>query len=178
MTDLKAKPYADRDYEAVAALDVDFTAPVHNATVDNLSGSVRAMNAVLVDETGLSTELRRLTPQYLKARERFEERDTPTAQAAAEYTKVSSALVHVLVAIGAYNTDEEANSAVEALTFPGGADMLVARWADREHVLDELDHGAISNIAETVIERVAEGRNLDNLGMWELADPYLNRGEL
>jgi hypothetical protein len=56
--------------------------------------------------------------------------------------------------------------------------MLVARWADREGVLDDLGPGEISNIAETVCERIADGRNLDNLGMWELAEPYLNRGEL
>jgi hypothetical protein len=175
MTDLKAKPYADRSFEAIAALHVDLTAP---PAADNLPAWVSPFKAVLADETGLSTELRRLTPQYLKAREAFEETGYPHGDAAFEYSKAGEALVHVLVAIGAYNTDEEANLAVQALTFPGGADMLVTRWADRENVLDELDHGAISNIAETVIERVAEGRNIDNLGMWELADPYLNRVEL
>jgi len=173
MTDLKAKPYADRSFETIAALNVDLTTPT---TVDNLPDWVRPMNAVLADETDLSLELRRLTPRYLKAREKFEE--NPTEQAGTEYTKAHGALVHVLVAIGAYDTNAEATAAAKALTFPGGADMLVARWADREGVLDDLGPGEISNIAETVCERIADGRNLDNLGMWELADPYLHRGEL
>jgi len=178
MTDLKAKPYADRDYEAVTALNVDFAAPAYNTTVDNLPDWVRPVNAVLADETGLSTELRRLTPQYLKAREKFEETGNPTAQVINEHTNVSGELVNVLVEIGSYGTKAEAAEAVKALTFPGGADMLVARWADREGVLDELGPGEISNIAETVCERIAEGRNIDDLGMWELADAYLNWGEL
>lgn len=179
MTDLKAKPYTDRSYGANTAMDVDF-AGHRPATVkaENLPDWVRPTKAVLADETGLSTELRRLTPQYLKAREAFEETGYPHGDAALEYSQAHEALVHVLVAIGAYDTDCEAAVAVQALTFPGGADMLVARWAHRENVLDELSSGDISNIAETVIERIAEGRNLDDLGMWDLADPYLNRGEL
>lgn len=173
MTDLKAKPYTD--HEATAALNVDLAFPTTVGN-GNLPDWVRPVNAVLADETGLSTELRRLTPQYLKARERFEE--DPTSQGAGEYMEAHGALVHVLVAIGAYDTNPAADDAVQALTFPGGADMLVARWADREGVLDELGPGEISNIAETVCERIAEGRNIDDLGMWDLADPYLNKGEL
>jgi hypothetical protein len=172
MTDLKAQPYADRSFEAIAALNVDLTVPTTVGTV-TLPDWARSVNAVLADETGLSTELRRLTPQYLKAREAFEENDVPTAQTTAEYTNVCGALVHVLIAIGAYDTDTEAAAAVQALTFPFGADMLVEAWAHREHVLDELGYGEIANIAETVRERIAEGRNIDDLGMWELADPYL-----
>lgn len=174
MTDLKAKPYADRDFDEVAALNVDLAANV--PTPDNLPDWVRPMNAVLADETDLHLELRRLTPKYLTARERFEE--DPTSQGAGEYMAAHCALVHVLVAIGAYDTDTAADDAVQALTFPGGADMLVARWADGEGVLDSLSSGEISNIAETVCERIAKGRNLDDLGMWELVHPYLNRGEL
>jgi hypothetical protein len=152
--------------------------PATPPPADNLPAWVNPMNAVLADETGLSTELRRLTPQYLKAREAFEETGYPHGDAAYEYSKAHEELVHVLVAIGAYDTDTAAVAAVQALTFPGGADMLVTRWADRENVLDELSPGDISNIAETVCERIAEGRNIDDLGMWELADAYLNRGEL
>lgn len=127
----------------------------------------RAMNAVLADETGLSTELRRLTPAYLNARTAFEETGYPHGDAAHEYTAAGEALVHVLVAIGAYDNDTAARTAVQSLTYPGGSSMLVERWAHREGL--DLSSGEISRLAKTVEDRLAAEDRLADLPMWMLA---------
>jgi len=127
----------------------------------------RAMNAVLADETDLSTELRRLTPKYLDARTAFEETGYPHGDAAHEYSQAVEALVHILVAIGAYEDDTAAHQEVESLTYPGGSSMLVERWTHREGL--DLSSGEISRLAKVVEERIAGGDQLADLPMWTLA---------
>lgn len=127
----------------------------------------RAVNAVLADETGLSTELRRLTPKYLKARTAFEETGYPHGDAAHEYSQASEALVHVLVAIGAYENDTAAHTAVQSLTYPGGSTMLVERWEHQEGL--DLSSREVSRIATAVEARIAAGDRLADLPMWALA---------
>jgi hypothetical protein len=127
----------------------------------------RAMNAVLADETGLSTELRRLTPRYLNARTAFEETGYPHGDAAHEYAKTAEALVHVLVAIGAYDTDTAAHAAVQSLTYPSGSSMLVERWEHQEGL--DLTSRDVSRIATAVEARIAAGDRLADLPMWSLA---------
>jgi hypothetical protein len=126
-----------------------------------------AMNAVLADTTDLSSELRRLTPKYLDARAAFEETGYPHGDADYEYSQAGEALVHVLVAIGAYETDIEAHEAVQSLTYPGGASMLVERWAHREGL--DLSSGEISRLAKAVEDRMTAGGGLADLPMWMLA---------
>jgi len=127
----------------------------------------RAMNAVLADDTGLSTELRRLTPRYLEARTAFEEAGYPHGDAAHEYAVAREALVHVLVAIGAYEGDNAARVAVQSLTYPSGSSMLVERWEHREGL--DLSRREISRIATAVEARIAAGDRLADLPMWTLA---------
>lgn len=133
----------------------------------NPPDSFRAMNAVLADETGLSTELRRLTPKYLDARTAFEETGYPHGNSACEYLQAGESLVHVLVAIGAYENDTAAGAAVQSLTYPGGSSMLVERWAHREGL--DLNSGEISRLAKAIEDRIAAGIQLIDLPMWMLA---------
>jgi hypothetical protein len=176
----------DAQLDAIAALDVNLGSDASiQAAADNAKPSnanlpswLGPCKAVLDDETDLHLELRRLTPKYLDAREAFEETSDPSTQAANEYKMAGEALVHVLVAIGAYDTDTAAAAAVQALTFPFGSDMLVSRWAHREKLLTHLGSGEIARIAMSVEDRIAAGYALDDLPMWELADPYLTGGEL
>jgi hypothetical protein len=135
--------------------------------VDTLQAPQRTTDAL---------ELRRLIPRYLTARERFEETGYPHGDAAYEYSTASEALVHVLVAVGAYGTDEAAFAAVEAMTAPYLASMFVEAWADREGYLTELGSGEIARIADRVTDLVAEGARLDDLGMADLVAPYLPGG--
>lgn len=139
---------------------------------------MRPVWAVLNDETDLHLELRRLTPHYLDAREAYEETFDPNGIPAYEHSVAREALVHVLVAIGAYDDDTTARLAVQALTYPGGAEMLVSRWVSTEGLSTRLGSGEISSIAAAVIDRIASGDGLDDLPMWDLAEPWLNGGEL
>jgi len=140
---------------------------IRPAATDTRPDWCRAMNAVLADETDLSSELRRLTPKYLNARTAFEGTGYPHGDAAHEYSLAGEALVHVLVAIGAYDTDTAAHTAVQSLTYPGGSSMLVERWAHREGL--DLTSGEISRIATAVEDRIAAGGTLADLPMWMLA---------
>lgn len=175
MTDLQSRPYAARDYETIPTLTVDTGAAGPRY---ELPDPVRAAKAVLADETGLSLELRRLTPHYLDAREAYEETHYPHGDEAHEYSVARERLVHVLVAVGAYDSDAAARTAVQELTYPGGAEALVQRWVHQEHLSTVLGFGEVAQIALAVIDRIAGGASLDDLSMWELADPYLTGGGL
>jgi len=176
MTDtLKAKPFDSRSYtEGMVTLNVDLARPT---ALDQVRADwLDAHQAVMDDETGLSLELRRLIPPYLTAREAYEETGNAHGDAAREYSKATEALVHILVAIGAYDSDEAAAAAVDAMRAPGLATMFVERWAAREGYLDDLGFGEIARIADRVTDLVAEGARLDDMGMADLVAMYLPGG--
>lgn len=176
MTDiLKAKPFDSRSYsDTMVTLDVKLDRPT---ALDQVRADwLDAANAVAADETGLSLELRRLIPHYLTAREAYEETGHALSPSAAAYSRAREAVVHVLVAIGAYADDDTAASAVDAFKAPYLATMFVERWADREGYLPQLGFGEIARIAAQVQDLVAEGRRLDDMGMADLVEPYLPGG--
>jgi hypothetical protein len=129
----------------------------------------------LHDDTDLSMEYSRLISHYLDARVAFEEEDTPDQDVADAYAKLRGTLVHLLVAMGAYTDDDAAGAALDDLTAPGVSARFVTRWAYREG-LDVLDHMLMGRIAARVEDLVAEGARLDDLGMADLAEPYLTGG--
>lgn len=183
MTYLQSKPFADRRYDSVTALAVDLrndhTQPARGPEPRyELPESHRAANAVLYGDDDLALELARLTPRYFDARETFEETSDPTPQAAREYATAGAALVHVLVTIGAYETDTAAAAAVQAFTFPFGSFKFVSRWVYKEGLDTVLGSGEIARISMAVEDRIAAGDSLDDLPMWELADPHLTGGDL
>lgn len=121
------------------------------------------------DPADLHLERRRLVGQYLKDREAFEDgtgiEDT--------YRATREALVHALIACGEYTDDATARAEVDALNAGFAAERLVERWAHREALLTEMSTRQVNAIADRVRDRVAEGKHLDDLGMWEIAAPYL-----
>jgi hypothetical protein len=132
-------------------------------------------DAFIYDDTDLSMEYSRLISRYLDARVAFEEEDTPDQATADAYWHLHGTLVHLLVAMGAYTDDDAAGAALDAMTAPGVSNRFVTRWAYREG-LDVLDHMLMGRIACRVEDLVADGCRLDDLGMADLAEPYLTGG--
>jgi len=126
--------------------------------------------ADLIDPADLHLERRRLVGEYLKAREAWED-ETGTAEA---YLTVREATVHALIACGEYTDDVTARSDLDALTAGFAGEMFVQRWAASVGHLEHLDARKVNAIADRVRDCVADGACLDQLPMWDLAEPYLN----
>ena len=127
---------------------------------------------VVLDENAQDAHLerRRLVGQYLNDREAFED-GTGTGDA---LKTIREATVHALIACGEYTDDVTARSDLDALKAGFAGEMLVERWAAREGHLEHLDARKVNAIADRVRDWVADGACLDQLPMWELAEPYLN----
>lgn len=116
---------------------------------------------------------RRLIGDYLIAREAWED-ETGTAQA---FLVARELAVTALVADEYYTDPNTAREELDALRAGCAAEFFVERWADREGLLTDLGSREITGMADMVRDWVAAGFCLDQLPMWELAQPYLTPGD-
>lgn len=126
--------------------------------------------ADLNDPADLHLERRRLVGEYLKVREAWED-GTGTAKA---FLTIREEVVRALIACKEYADDVTARSDLDALKAGFAGERFVERWASREGLLEHLDARKVNAIADMVRDWVAGGACLDQLPMWELAEPYLN----
>lgn len=125
---------------------------------------------IIEQETAdLLLERRRLTGEYLTAREAWED----GTGSGTVFLELREAVVHALIASGHYTDEARARSELDALNAGLSGEMFVERWAAREGLLTALGSREIVAIAEAVRARIASGACLDDLPMWELAAPHL-----
>jgi hypothetical protein len=128
----------------------------------------------IVDAGGSFLIFRRTAVRhYLEAREAFENNPNPVTETRHQTTRQLLALAYT--AEGGNGTLDEVLGKVDGLGFLI-AEQWVEIWAAREHLLGDLSNGVIVTIANDVRDLAALGHHLDDMGMADLAAPFLPGG--
>jgi hypothetical protein len=122
-------------------------------------------------QANLESELRRCTGLYLAARERYEDHGDAVAW---EYAQATNAAAMALVAAGDAPDIEGAYAALESLTAPWSAEMLVERWVGLHG--NDLDYRPIICVADQIRDRIAEGTPLSDIDITGLIAAYTEDG--
>lgn len=138
-----------------------------------MTDTMRRTDWAAADRNDDQPTTRRLIGDYLIAREAWED-ETGTAQA---FLVARELAVTALVADEYYTDANTAREELDALRAGMAGEFFVERWADREGLLTSLGSREITGMADMVRDWVAAGSCLDQLPMWDIAEPYLNPAE-